>query len=285
MSSRHLSRREFLARSGMGAVVLASPLTWRSAAQYPIGIELYAVRTELAKDLSNTLKTVKQIGYEAVEFYAPYLTWTVDQAKDVRKQLDDLGLKCFSTHSTVAALTPGETMTKAIALNQAIGARNIILASPPTATTADDWKRVASQLATASEQLKAHGMFAGFHNHFIEWKPLAGEQRPMDILAENTPREFVLQLDVGTCLEAGADPVAWIKAHPGRIKSVHLKDWAPGTAAQEKGYRVLFGEGVARWKELFTSLESVGGVEYYLMEQEGSRYSEFDTAKRCLDTW
>jgi sugar phosphate isomerase/epimerase len=275
----------------MGAAALASgPLgksvfaSGRFAAQYPIGIELYAVRTELAKDLPNTLKTVKQIGYEAVEFYAPYLDWTVAQAKDVRK-LDDLGLKCFSTHNTFAALTPGETMTKAIALNPAIGARNIILASPPSATTADDWKRVARQLATASEQLKSHGLFAGFHNHFIEWKPLAGEQRPMDILADNTPREFVLQLDVGTCLEAGADPIAWIKSHPGRIKSVHLKDWAPGTAAQEKGYRVLFGEGIAPWKDLFAAVESVGGVEYYLMEQEGSRYSEFDTAKRCLDTW
>src|SRR5215510_1028236 len=299
MSSRELSRREFLARSGVGAAALASGALGtsvfaspavalparRSAAQHPIGIELYAVRTELAKDLSNTLKMVKQIGYEAVEFYAPYLAWTVPQAKDIRKQLDDLGLKCFSTHNTFAALTPGETMTKAIALNQAIGARNIVLASPPTATTADDWKRVAGQLATASEQLKSHGLFAGFHNHFIEWKPLAGEQRPMDILADNTPREFVLQLDVGTCLEAGADPVAWIKSHPGRIKSVHLKDWAPGTAAQERGYRVLFGEGIGPWKELFAAVESVGGVEYYLMEQEGSRYSEFDTAKRCLDTW
>src|SRR5262245_43380493 len=293
MSSRtSLSRREFLARSGMGAAALASGAldtsvlaSWRSAAQYPIGIELYAVRTELAKDLSNTLKTVKQIGYEAVEFYAPYLAWTVAQAKDVRNQLDDLGLKCFSTHNTFAALTPGETMTKAIALNQAIGARNIILASPPAAATADDWKRVAGQLATASEQLKSHGMFAGFHNHFIEWQPLAGDQRPMDMLDENAQREYVLQLDVGTCLEAGADPIAWIKSHPGRIKSVHLKDWAPGTAAQEKGYRVLFGEGVGPWKELFAAVESVGGVEYYLMEQEGSRYSEFDTAKRCLDTW
>src|SRR5215510_10649304 len=165
MSSRELSRREFLARSGVGAAALASGALGtsvfaspavalparRSAAQHPIGIELYAVRTELAKDLSNTLKTVKQIGYEAVEFYAPYLAWTVPQAKDVRKQLDDLGLKCFSTHNTFAALTPGETMTKAIALNQAIGARTIILASPPTATTADDWKRVAGQLATASD--------------------------------------------------------------------------------------------------------------------------------------
>jgi sugar phosphate isomerase/epimerase len=95
----------------------------------------------------------------------------------------------------------------------------------------------------------------------------------------------VLQFDVGTCLEAGQDPVAWITAHPGRIRSVHLKDWAPGSEAQEKGYRVLFGEGVAPWKKILDAVESVGGVEYYLMEQEGSRYSELETAKRCLATW
>jgi len=107
----------------------------------------------------------------------------------------------------------------------------------------------------------------------------------MDILATNTPPEFVLQLDVGTAVEAGVDTVAWIKAHPGRIKSVHLKDWTPGTKEEGKAYRVLFGEGVAPWKDLLAAAESVGAVEYYLMEQEGSRYSEFETAERCLATW
>ncbi len=126
-----------------------------------------------------------------------------------------------------------------------------------------------------------------------EWQPIdktartktQGDQRIMDIVAANTPKEFVLQLDVGTCLEAGADPVAWIKANPGRIRSVHLKDWAPGDKAQEKGYRVLFGEGISPWKEIIATVESVGGVEYYLMEQEGSRFPEFETAQRCLDSW
>ena len=48
---------------------------------------------------------------------------------------------------------------------------------------------------------------------------------------------------------------------------------------------MLFAEGVTRWKELVAAAESVGGVEYFLIEQEGSRFSEFETAKRCLDTW
>ncbi len=140
-------------------------------------------------------------------------------------------------------------------------------------------------MTSAVETLKPHGLFAGFHNHFVEWKPIDGNKRVMDVIASNTPPEFVLQFDVGTCLEAGMDPVAWIKANPGRIRSMHLKDWAPGSAAEQKGYRVLFGEGVGQWKQIIETAESVGGIEFYLMEQEGSRYSEFETAKRCLETW
>jgi sugar phosphate isomerase/epimerase len=92
----------------------------------------------------------------------------------------------------------------------------------------------------------------------------------------------MLQLDVGTCLEAGADPVAWIRANPGRIRSIHCKEWSrdPG-----KGYKVLFGEGVADWKKIFQAAESVGGVEYYLVEQEGSRFPELETARKCLQSF
>src|SRR6266446_1800826 len=69
---------------------------------------------------------------------------------------------------------------------------------------------------------------------------------------------------------------------PGRIRSIHCKDWS---AEGGKGYTVLFGEGAADWKNIFAAAESVGGIEYYLVEQEGSRFSEFDTAKRCLQTF
>ena len=92
----------------------------------------------------------------------------------------------------------------------------------------------------------------------------------------------MLQLDVGTCLEAGSDPGAWIRANPGRIRSLHCKDWSPDPA---KGYSVLFGEGSADWKDIFEAAETAGGVEYYLVEQEGSRFSELETAERCLKSF
>ena len=65
----------------------------------PVGIELYSVRGELVKDLNGTVTAVAKMGYQVVEFYSPYFNWTPEQAKDVRKLLDDLGIKCLSTHN------------------------------------------------------------------------------------------------------------------------------------------------------------------------------------------
>ncbi len=292
-----LSRRNFLAFSAAIPAALlaqsagAAPSDDATAAagspkKYPIGLELYSVRDELARDLPNTLKTVAGFGYEVVEFYAPYFNWSIPHAKDVRTLMDDLGIRCYSTHNSFASFAPGEGAAKAIELNQILGARTIVLASAPGSVRGlDGWKKLCEDLTTATDHLKTHGLTAGFHNHDAEWAPLDGSQRIMDVVAANTPKEFVLQLDVGTCVKAGADPVAWINANPGRIHSLHLKDWAPGDASDEKSYRVLFGEGVTPWKELLAAAEATGGVEYYLIEQEGSRFSEFETARRCLDTW
>ena len=58
-----------------------------------------------------------------------------------------------------------------------------------------------------------------------------------------------------------------------------------GRLIRAKGYRVLFGEGTVDWKGIFAAAESVGAVEYYLVEQEGSRFSEFETAKKCLEAF
>ena len=124
--------------------------------------------------------------------------------------------------------------------------------------------------------MKAQGLHAGYHNHDAEWKPVDG-QKPIEVLAATLDRSIMLQLDVGTCLATGNDPVAWINRNPGRIRSIHVKDWSP-----QKEYKVLTGEGIGPWNKLFAAAEKTGGVEYYLIEQEGSDYSEMDTVQRCL---
>jgi len=271
-----VSRRSFLALAG--ALPFALKASAAAAAKVPVGLELYSVRDELAKDLTGTVRTVAKMGYEVVEFYSPYFSWTTEKAKEVRKLLDDLGVRCRSTHNDATTLMP-ENLPKAIELNQIIGSQYVIMASSGRVTGLDGWKAVGDRLNAAAETLKSARMSTGYHNHQTEWMPVEGK-RPMDILASTTSHDVALQLDVGTCIEAGSDPVAWIKANPGRIKSLHCKDWAPPPGA---GYGVIFGEGTSPWPTIFEAAESVGGVEYYLIEQEqGPATEQFQRAERCL---
>ena len=126
--------------------------------------------------------------------------------------------------------------------------------------------------------MKGAGIRAGFHNHLVEFVPMEGKT-PMEVLAAETTKNVVLQLDVGTCVEAGVDPVAWIKKHPGRIASIHAKDWSKDPAI---GFKALLGEGDSPWKKIFEAAEKKGGVECYMVEQEGSRFSPMETAEKCL---
>ena len=276
MTTQTLSRRSFLAFSA----ILLWALQERAGKTIPIGLELYSVRDEFKKDPEATLRAVAQMGYQCVEFYAPYFEWSEGQTKQMRKLLDDLGMKCFSTHNSYSYLS-AENISKARDMNLILGSKYVVMASSNPKPGLDGWKAVAESLNAAADQLEASGLKAGYHNHQPEFTIVEG-QRPMEILAKNTKPSIMLQLDVGTCLEAGSDPVAWIRANPGRIRSLHLKDWSPDPA---KGYSVLFGEGSADWKNIFAAAENGGGVEYYLLEQEGSRFSALETAQRCLKSF
>lgn len=285
MKTNLTSRRQFLTTSALLSFGLKFP-AWAAdpaPANIPVGLELYSVRSELAKDPQATVRAVAALGYQCVEFYAPYFQWTEAQTKDMRKLLDDLDVRCYSTHNDSSYFAP-DKFSRAADMNHVLGCEYIVMSSAGNAAYAqgaglDAWKTVAETLNRAAGQLASSRLKTGYHNHQFEFTPQNGT-RPIEILAKNTDTKSVmLQLDVGTCIEAGSDPVAWIRANPGRIRSLHLKEWSPEPG---KGYSVLFAEGVAKWNDIFAAAESTGGVEYYLIEQEGSRYPELDTAKRCL---
>jgi hypothetical protein len=252
-----VSRRTFLAGAGALPLVISAGAAAAQRKPIPVGLELYSVRTELTNDLLGTVSAVAKMGYQAVEFYS-------------------------STHNPATAFS-GDPLQRAIELNDILGSKLISMASPPPKlVTVDAWKALADTCTKATERLRSVGMTAGFHNHATEWREVEG-QRPMEILASGTPRDFVLQLDIGTCVQAGADPVAWINAHPGRVRSIHCKDWGAG---EGRGYAVAFGEGDAPWLRIFEAAESVGGIEHYLIEQEVSPPGgQFAMAQRCLDNY
>lgn len=271
-----MNRRRFLASAAIAPLIPAAVVpAIAQRRRVPIGLELYSVRNELKADLIGTVKAVGKMGYEVVEFYSPYFDWTPDFAKNVRHTLDDLGVRCLSTHNDAKSFLP-ENLPRSIELNQIIGSRNIIMASAAKVANMDGWKTVAETLNQAAEKLKPAGMRPGFHNHLTEFRAVDG-RRPMEILAANTSSDVTLQLDIGTCLEAGVDPVAWINQNPGRIRSMHCKDWS-----HEMGYKALIGDGEANWPKIIDAAEKTGGIEYYLIEQEGSAYSPLETAERCL---
>jgi sugar phosphate isomerase/epimerase len=278
MFAMTLSRRSFLAASAALPWALKAYASSSVSKFIPIGLELYSVREALAKDLEGTVRAVAQQGYECVEFYAPYFEWSETQAKQVRKLLDDLGVRCYSTHNDEKYFN-SENLPRARDLNLILGSRYMVMASSNPKPGLDGWKAIADELNAAAEKLEPSGLKPGYHNHQPEFTPVNGT-RPMEILAKSTKPTVMLQLDVGTCVEVGSDPAAWIRANPGRIRSLHLKDWS-----RENGYSVLFGEGSADWKSIFAAAESVGGVEYYLLEQEGSRFSELETSRRCLQSY
>lgn len=286
MRSGEVSRRKFLtiaagipaAISSAGSAAALLPLG-DSSGKIPVGLELYSVREELKRDLMGTVRAVAKMGYQCVEFYAPYFDWTESQTKDMRKLLDDLGVKCYSTHNS-AAYFSSDKLSRARDVNLTLGCKYMVMASSEPKTTLDEWRKLGDSLNSIAERLEPSGLRPGYHNHQPEFTPLEGKL-PLEILAQSTKPSVMLQLDVGTCIAAGGDPVAWIRAHPGRIRSIHCKDWAPGA---DKGYQVLLGEGVADWKGIFAAAEH-GGLEYYLVEQEGSRFSELDTARKCFETF
>lgn len=276
VSTKTFARRSFVAFTAV------MPLAWRTLAStaIPMGIEMYSVREALKKDPQGTVRAVAEMGYQGLEFYAPYFEWNQTQAKEMKKLLDELGIRCFSTHNDASYLKK-DKIQNAIDLNLVLGSKYVVMAGSQPKPGPDGWKEIADALNLAADELEGAGLHAGYHNHQREFTSVDGT-RPMEVLAKNTKASVMLQLDVGTCIEAGSDPVAWIRAHPGRIRSVHCKDWSPKAG---KGYSVLFGEGAADWKAIFAAAESTGGAEFYLMEQEGSRFPELETARRCLEAY
>src|ERR1700738_1481305 len=203
MPSPHLPRRSFLAFSAM----LPWALSARSSGSIPVGLELYSVRNELKKDPEGTVRAVAQMGYQGVEFYAPYFEWSESQTKQMRKLLDELGIRCFSTHNDSAYLSK-EKIGRARDMNLILGSKYVVMAWSDPKPGLEGWKEVADSLNFAADQLEPSGLKAGYHNHQQEFIPIE-HQRPIEILAKNTKPSIMLQLDLVTGLERGEDRAAW----------------------------------------------------------------------------
>ncbi|MBA7621530.1 Inosose dehydratase [subsurface metagenome] len=241
-----------------------------------IALQLYSVRGECAKDLPSTLQEVAEMGYDGVEFAGYYGR----SARDLRTMLEDLGLEVAGTHVGIETLQ-GDRLGDSIEFNRVLGNQFLVVPSLPVEMTSSrgSWLRAAHRLNEIADQLRPEGMQVGFHNHVIEFQPIEGEL-PWDIIFGTTKRDVVMQFDTGNAMAGGVSPKQMLEIferYPQRATTVHLKEYS-----SKKG-GALIGEGEVEWKEFFAICESMGGTEWYIVEQEQYPMGPLECARRSKE--
>jgi len=241
-----------------------------------IALQLWSVREDCARDLEGTLKAIAEMGYEGVEF-AGYYGRT---AENLRKILDDLGLKVAGTHISINTLL-GEKLKETIEFNRVLGNKYLIVPSLPEEMRRSKaaWLKTAEIMNEISDRVRSEGMFVGYHNHMIEFQPMNGEI-PWYIFFDATKPDVVMQLDTGNAMRGGVSPddvLNIIRRYPGRAKTVHLKEYS------SKNEKALLGEGEMKWKEFIDLCREVGGTEWFIIEQESYAYPPLECVRRCIN--
>ncbi|HKS05973.1 MAG TPA: sugar phosphate isomerase/epimerase [Gemmatimonadaceae bacterium] len=261
-----ISRRDALALLGVAGI---GGLSWHNSLfRAPVtrwGVQLYTLRSIAGRDLEGTLKTLAEIGYREVETHTYYNR----TAADIRKALDDAGLVAPSMHTNLNALTTN--LPRLLEEANTIGHKWLIVASLPGSltSTADGFKQAGEQLAKAAAAAKPAGIRVGFHNHAGEFKTFpvgegGREVTGMDLLLQSSPADAVfVELDVYWIVKGGADPLAFLDKHRGRVKLLHLKD---ASAAPEIAMRDV-GAGTINWPEVMKRADA-GGAEHAFVEHD-----------------
>lgn len=239
-----------------------------------IGLQLYSVREDCAKDLPGVLKAVAKMGYTGVEF-AGYYGHT---AQELRKMMDENGLKCYGTHIALDTML-GDNLAKTIEFNKILGNKLLIVPSLPNSRR----NSKAALLETAAlfndiaKKLEPEGMAIGFHNHATEFKPVDGET-PWEVFFANTDKRVIIQFDTGNAMSAGVQPAPYLAKYPGRVWSAHVKDFSATNP------KALLGEGDVHWNEVMPLLRGKAGTRYFIIEQETYPYPPLECAEKCLHT-
>jgi sugar phosphate isomerase/epimerase len=241
------SRRTFVkaAASGLAASLLEIPSMNASPLNLPIGLQLYTVGHEMDSDPAGTLMAVAAVGYKQVELSPLAKT----SAKDLKKMLDDAGLKNPSGHYMLPDLI--SNLQEKIDFARQFGQEFMVVTVPWVADpsrfkpdpqlgqigvfmaiinglTLDDWKWNAEQFNKVGEQIKKAGLQLAYHNHNFEWKAYDGVTGYDEFVRLTDSGLVKLELDCGWATVAGQDPVAYLTKYPERYSLLHIKDFRKG---------------------------------------------------------
>jgi sugar phosphate isomerase/epimerase len=239
----------------------------------PVGVQLYSVRDDCARDLPGTLAAIQKMGYAGVEF-AGYHGY---KAADLRRMLDDLGLRCCGAHIGLDQML-GDALAETAEFHLTLGNRYLIVPwiAEERRNSGSAWLATADLFNQIAERLKPYHLLTGYHNHMEEFKMIEG-QTGFDLFYTHTAAPVVLQFDIGNAMHGGADPMACLERYPGRSVTIHLKEFSATNPV------ALVGQGDVPWQEIFKFCEGQGGTEWYIVEQESYAGSPIDSIAGCLE--
>ena len=285
-------------RSFLGTMTAATLLTRRfgwAADNHKIdkiGVQLYTVRSEIAKDFEGSLAKVASIGYKEVELAGfkmkdGKVSYFDRSPQAMRAALDRHGLSAPSTHVDYSSLSE-QNFSKVLEASKIIGHQYIVnpWIDDKVRKQPDGFKRAAATFNRAGKASKEAGMLFAYHNHWFEYIPVNGKL-PYDILLEESDPNLVkMEMDLCWITLGGQDPVKYFDRYPGRFPLVHVKDLTsiPSITAggkQDFGDSMKemteVGSGVIDWKRIFAQSDKAG-IKHYFVEHDNPK-SPFDSIK------
>lgn len=240
----------------------------------PVALQLYTVRDLTEKDFAGTLRRVADLGYAGVE-----LAGTGGlSARDLRRILDDLGLKVAGSHVGIEMLEAN--IGEALDYNEALGNKHVVCPylDASRRQTVADWKRIASLFEQVAVACRDRGMTFAYHNHSFEFEPLEGTNGMEVLLGSSDPELVRIELDLYWVKHGGEDPAAFLRRLGRRVVLVHFKDMA----ADESRSFAEVGEGILDWPAILEACEATD-AQWYIVEQDVCQRPSIESAALSLD--
>ena len=227
----------------------------------PVAIQLFSLRDEMQKDVKATLKKVKELGYDGVEFAG---LWG-KTPEEMAELVGELGLVPISAHIPIGDLrkdAPG-----AIECFKRVGCKHIVI---PWLDEIDrpgsgNWERTKADFERIGKIAAENQMSLSYHNHGFEFEPLENGNLGFDDLFESiSPDLLKMQQDVCWVHSSGYSPEKYLDKYKNRCPLLHLKDYSRENG--EFGFRPV-GHGAVDFASVFEAAEKCG-VEWYIVEQD-----------------
>ncbi len=266
------SRRAFLKTSAAAAgLINTARLPLANPLGLPIGSQTYPFRDRIKQgDFAGVCRDLAQLGVGVIELCSPgYGEFAgLTDAKQVRRIIEDHGLKCPSAHFSLRELRSAQQ--QAIAWAHDIGMTQMGTASlngkvENGVTTLQAVKQAADEYNRIAEAAAKAGMQQFLHDERFEMSKVDGRLTYEVLLELLDPKLVRMQFQM-SAMRAVGDPVGWFTKYPGRFLSMHLQG-VELNAPEAGGSRgVAVGHDSLDWPKIFAAAKT-GGVKNYFVEQ------------------